>query len=165
MTAVPPALDTEDGTQDGYQRLDGTSFSAPMVSAAVAWVRAARPDLTPDQVAQVVRLSARDLGREGFDAPRASGCSTSAPRWRKPPPPTRSSPTTTCVRRRPRLRQRRARRLHAAGGGRLSALLDAYEDPADVYRVRVRAGARASRDRAEPSFGDPDLRLLPGTKR
>ena len=42
MTAVPPALD-EDGNQDGYERPDGTSFSAPMVAAAVAWVRAARP--------------------------------------------------------------------------------------------------------------------------
>ena len=52
MTAVPAALD-DDGTPDGYTRLDGTSFSAPMVSAAVAWVRQARPDLTPDQVAQV----------------------------------------------------------------------------------------------------------------
>src|SRR4051794_29156079 len=60
MTAVPVALDTEDGSQDGYMRLNGTSFSAPMVSGAVAWIRAARPDLSPDQVAQVVRLSARD---------------------------------------------------------------------------------------------------------
>ena len=42
LTAVPPALDT-DGVQDGYQAMDGTSFSAPMVSAAMAWVRAARP--------------------------------------------------------------------------------------------------------------------------
>ena len=43
----------------------GTSFSAPMVSAAVAWVRAARPDLTADQAAQVVRLGARDVGEPG----------------------------------------------------------------------------------------------------
>ena len=32
LAAVPPALDA-DGAADGYQALDGTSFSAPMVSA------------------------------------------------------------------------------------------------------------------------------------
>ena len=53
LTAVPPALDG-DGAQDGYQALDGTSFSAPMVSAALAWVRAARPELTVDRVVQAV---------------------------------------------------------------------------------------------------------------
>ena len=42
--------------------MSGTSFSSPMVAAAVAWVRAARPELTPFQAAQVVRLGARDVG-------------------------------------------------------------------------------------------------------
>ena len=60
LTAVPPALDG-DGAPDGYEPLSGTSFSAPMVSAAMAWVRAARPELTPDRVVQAVRLSARDV--------------------------------------------------------------------------------------------------------
>ena len=65
LTAVPPALDG-DGAQDGYEPLAGTSFSAPMVSAAMAWVRAARPELTADRVVQAVRLTARDV-----DATRA----------------------------------------------------------------------------------------------
>ena len=34
-----------------------------MVSAALAWVRAARPELTVDRVIQAVRLSARDVER------------------------------------------------------------------------------------------------------
>ena len=67
MTAVPPALDG-DGVQDGYERQSGTSFAAPMVAAAVAWVRAARPDLTADQVAQAVRLSAVDHDDAGLAA-------------------------------------------------------------------------------------------------
>src|SRR5262249_25061806 len=66
-TAVPPNLD-DDGTPDGYESLSGTSFSAPMVSAAMAWVKQARPDLQPDQVEQAVRLSARDVGRKGWDS-------------------------------------------------------------------------------------------------
>ena len=40
LTAVPVAYDTEDGTADGYQGVSGTSFAAPMVAAAAAWVRA-----------------------------------------------------------------------------------------------------------------------------
>ena len=65
LTAVPKTLD---GTgQDGYEALDGTSFAAPMVSAAMAWVRAARPELKPDQVVQAVRLTARDVLRPGWD--------------------------------------------------------------------------------------------------
>ena len=72
LTAVPPALDT-DGVQDGYQAMDGTSFSAPMVSAAMAWVRAARPELTPDRVVEAVKRSATDVvapdgvNRPGWD--------------------------------------------------------------------------------------------------
>ena len=54
LTAVPKTFDTTG--QDGYESLDGTSFAAPMVAAALAWVRAARPELKPDQVVQAVRL-------------------------------------------------------------------------------------------------------------
>ena len=53
-------------TKDGFAQLDGTSFAAPMVAAAIAWVRAARPELTPFQAAQVVRLGARDVGAAGL---------------------------------------------------------------------------------------------------
>ena len=38
-----------------------------MVAAAVAWVRAARPELTPFQAGQVVRLGARDVGAPGYE--------------------------------------------------------------------------------------------------
>ena len=67
LTAVPSAFDDDDGRRDGYMALDGTSFAAPIVAAAAAWVRAVRPQLTVDQVAQVVRLSARDIGKKGWD--------------------------------------------------------------------------------------------------
>ena len=79
MTAVPPALDGDE-TQDGYQASTARASRPRWSPRAVAWVRAARPDLSPDQVAQVVRLSARDLGRRASTTTRASGCSTSAPR-------------------------------------------------------------------------------------
>src|SRR5215218_1952950 len=67
LTAVPIGTDTQDGNQDGFAYLDGTSFAAPMVAAAIAWVRAARPRLSPFQAAEVVRLGARDVHEQGYD--------------------------------------------------------------------------------------------------
>ena len=51
--AVPPAS----------MRLSGTSFAAPIVSAAAAYVLAAHPDWTPDQVKGALMASAIDAGK------------------------------------------------------------------------------------------------------
>ena len=64
LTAVPTAWD-DDGVVDGYERLDGTSFAAPIVAGAAAWLRAARPNLSAGQIADVLRLSATDIGATG----------------------------------------------------------------------------------------------------
>src|SRR4051812_6669554 len=66
LTTVPPAYDT-DGNPDGYTPLDGTSFSAPIVAAAAAWIIQQRPNLANDQVSGVLRDSAVDLGQPGWD--------------------------------------------------------------------------------------------------
>ena len=165
MTAVPPALDG-DGTQDGYQRLDGTSFSAPMVSGAVAWVRAARPDLSPDQVAQVIRLSARDLGRKGFDNNTGFGLlDVGAALAKTPPPRDPLEPNDDMVWVDGRAFGTAAPAIFAGSGvARLVGIVDAYEDPADVYRVRVRKHSKV-RVSAKPLFGDPILAAFSsGTK-
>ena len=72
LTATPAQFDG-DGTADGYEAVTGTSFSAPMVAAAAAWLRAAKPRLKVDQVAQTLRGSARDLGRKGWDSATGYG--------------------------------------------------------------------------------------------
>ncbi len=157
LTAVPPSFD-DAATADGYQRLDGTSFSAPMVSGAVAWVRAARPDLTPDQVAQVVRLSARDIGRDGFDDDTGFGLlDVGAALRKKPPPRDPLEPNDDMVWIDGRAFGRAASPVYTGRRTeRLVGLLDAYEDPADVYRIRVRRRSSA-RVIARPVFGDPIL--------
>ncbi len=157
MTAVPAALD-DDGTPDGYTRLDGTSFSAPMVSAAVAWVRQARRDLTPDQVAQAVRLSARDLGRAGFDNATGFGLlDVGAALNRRPPPRDPLEPNDDMVWIDGRAFGKAAAPVfRGRATARLSGLVDAFEDPADVYRVRVRRRSDV-RVIAKPTFGDPVL--------
>ena len=44
-----------------------------MVAAAVAWIRAARPDLTPDQVAQVVRAARATSCGPGWESATGFG--------------------------------------------------------------------------------------------
>jgi subtilisin family serine protease len=165
LTAVPVAFD-EDGTADGYMELDGTSFSAPIVAAAATWLRAVRPDLSVDQVAQVIRLSARDVGREGWDASTGFGAlDLKAALDRRPPgvdpkEPNEDIPFVSGA--------VFARRDAPVWTGRrrtsLFATLDHYEDPGDVYRIRI-PPRRLVRIRATPRFGDPDLELYAGTAR
>ena len=45
----------------GFRDASGTSFAAPQVTAAAALLLAVRPDLTPDQVAEVIERSAVDV--------------------------------------------------------------------------------------------------------
>jgi hypothetical protein len=47
--------------------MDGTSFAAPLVSGAAAWLRRARPELSALQASELLRRSARDLGEPGWD--------------------------------------------------------------------------------------------------
>jgi subtilisin family serine protease len=51
----------------GYETENGTSFSAPLVSAAAAWLWTVRPTLTAFQVAAILRSTAHDINFPGFD--------------------------------------------------------------------------------------------------
>ena len=154
MTAVSPAHD-DDGARDGYARQSGTSFAAPMVAAAVAWVRAARPRLTADQVAQAVRLSAVDLGRRGWDANTGWGVlSVGRALAIDPMPRDAGEPNDDIPWVDGTIFDKPDRRLYGGRGkARITALLDAIEDPADVYRIRLRPRS-ARRISANPSGSD-----------
>jgi len=157
LTAVPVAAD-HDGNPDGYTLLSGTSFSSPIVAAATTWVRAARPDLTPDQVAQVVRLSANDIAPPGWDANAGFGMlSIDKALAQQAPPPDPLEPNDEIV-----WIDGRAfgKKDPAVFGGRRTvrfvALLDALEDPEDVYRI-VLPGRRRVLVSVKPAFGDTDV--------
>jgi hypothetical protein len=158
MTAVPVALD-DDGTKDGYEAQSGTSFAAPMVAAAVAWVRAARPTLSADQVQQVVRLSAVDVGRPGWEPDTGFGVlSVGAALQLAPPPPDPGEPNDDIMWVDGRAFGKPAPLFFKDHGeNRVAGLLDAFEDPADVYRIRVRAHSRVAVV-ANPS-GNDDVAL------
>ena len=80
----------------GFTSGDGTSFAAPLVSGAAAWVWTVRPDLDASQLFEVMRRSAQDIEPAGRDDATGFGLLDV-----RPPSPTlrpcatRSSPTTT----------------------------------------------------------------------
>ena len=157
LTGVPAAFDP-DGTADGFAAVSGTSFSAPMVSAAAAWIRAARPDLTPYQAAQVVRRGARDIGRRGYENATGFGALSLPGALAQQPPADDPLEPNDDVR---HVDGRAFGALAAPlfNGGKpktIAAEADVAEDPVDVYRVKVRAGHRL-RATLTPASGDPDL--------
>lgn len=145
LGASPIWWDTTDGAPDGYERLSGTSFSAPMVAAAAAWILAQRPRLTADQVANILRYSARDFGRRGWDRAYGWGAldllaalAYPAPRhdYFEPNDEIRwvngGSGFTADA---PLLGRRRSQLV--------AATLDVAKDPRDFYRVSVPIGGSA----------------------
>ncbi|UTR14703.1 S8 family peptidase [Salipaludibacillus sp. LMS25] len=52
---------------DQYVMMSGTSMAAPHVAGLVALLRSVQPELSNDEVYEKIRLSATDLGPEGFD--------------------------------------------------------------------------------------------------
>lgn len=160
LTTVPKNFD-EDATKDGYQKLPGTSFSAPMVAAAAAWVRAVRPDLTNFQTAEALRDSARDLGPPGWERRFGHGLldvgrALTVEKSRQDPLEPNDDVEWVNGRRfatdPPIFATRDVKRT-------VIARLDRMEDPSDVYRVRFPARGRL-RVRVKPLFGDAHLEVF-----
>jgi subtilisin family serine protease len=55
------------GAQNSYNTITGTSMSTPHVSGTVALMLSVNPDLTPQDVRDLLRENAVDLGDPGFD--------------------------------------------------------------------------------------------------
>jgi hypothetical protein len=151
-TYVPPP--------NSYSSFNGTSFAAPIVAGAAAWVWTARPTLDVTQLFEVMRASARDVSAPGFDAFSGFGrldiptALTVAPPARDPLEPNED---VSHVKPNGLFRQA-ARPLTAARrqSGAVNARLDFGEDPRDVYRVWI-PGRRSALLALQPSGGDIDL--------
>jgi len=147
-TTMPVAVPTfEDAS--GYSNLDGTSFSAPLVAGAAAWVWTVRPQLDPPQLQDVLRNSARDVGVHGWDPDTGFGIlSIPAALSRKASAKDPQEPNDDINLVRPHAVTASGTRLPTPA--RIQARLDVTEDPEDVYRVwvpahgRIAAGTRSA---------------------
>jgi subtilisin family serine protease len=128
-------------TVDGYQFLNGTSFSAPIVSGAAALVWTVRSDLDSGQIFGVLRTSAADIAPRGFDPETGFGMLDI------PAALVRAAPSRDSTEPNDDVRLVRPGGLFASGvapltsRGRTGAFVrgsvDGVEDPDDVYRVWV----------------------------
>ncbi|MEA2125014.1 MAG: hypothetical protein QOI80_1796 [Solirubrobacteraceae bacterium] len=163
IAPLPEKFDTEDDGRDGYEVVDGTSFAAPIVSAAAIWIRTVRPELTVDQVAQTIRLSATDITRHGWDKSTGYGkLNLAAALVATPPPPDPLEPNEDFRFVDGRAFGHKAAPIWRGGAAaHLTALLDLFEDPSDVYRLRIPAHRRATIT-VKPEFGNADVDVYAG---
>jgi len=123
----------------GYTQVPGTSFSAPLVSGAAAWVWTTRPDLDNTQLFELMRRSATDIGEPGFDSASGYGLLNipNALSFRTPAPDPQE-PNEEAAEIEPHaLFADGTEPLTGPGhlSGFLSAHVDRSEDPVDLYRV------------------------------
>jgi subtilisin family serine protease len=121
---------------NGYQPESGTSFSAPMVAGAAAWLWTVRPDLDASQVAEILKESARDVGAPGFDQATGYGILDMTAALATPTPardlvePNDSVSEATII--------STSRRPSATVHGRVAT----FEDERDVLKVWLPKGKR-----------------------
>ncbi|RMH01400.1 MAG: PKD domain-containing protein, partial [Planctomycetota bacterium] len=60
-------LTTDAAGNSSYAAVSGTSFSTPLTAGLIALIWSADPNLTPDQVEQILKQNCDDLGAAGLD--------------------------------------------------------------------------------------------------
>lgn len=161
LAAVPPWLD-EDGVQDGYQAVDGTSFAAPMVAAAAAWAIQERPSLDHTQITDLVRYSTRDLGPSGYDPDFGFGVfdlPTALTSTALDPDPLEPNDDVGWIN--GRYFSNKDAPIYRGGRASVTGRLDSLEDPADTFRAII-PGRRTVWIKANPEYGDPMLEAYNG---
>ncbi|MCC6754916.1 MAG: S8 family serine peptidase [Solirubrobacterales bacterium] len=165
---APTVTASPDGTVRGWAGLNGTSFSAPMVSAAAAWLRQTRPELDALQVSRLLVNSATDLGSPGRDRQYGAGL-LNIEKSLTGPAPLRDSfePNDDIQWINGTLLSSPGAPLWKPGKGKRTTTegsLSRAKDPADVYRVKIPARARIVVHVAQYE-GDVTLSALrPGAK-
>ena len=145
LAAPGEAIPVEHPTDPAaWTTVKGTSFSAPIVAAAAAWLWTVRPELDAGQVAEILRSTARDVGTSGFDDRTGYGIPSIPAAVAAPAPPRDLQEPNDDI------DEIAAGRLFASGRPPLTTLakrtatvtayLDENEDPGDVYRVVIPAG-------------------------
>lgn len=143
-----------------YANPEGTSFAAPQVSAAAALLIASRPELTRDQVAFLLEHSAVDVGPSGRDSASGWGrldVTAALEALSGPlPAPDRYEANDDAGTRAATLYGRTRE---------IAATVDFWDDPVDVYRVKLRRGQYLAAALRGPAGTNTNLVLWkPGTE-
>ena len=159
LAAVPAGLDN-DGVPDGYQRLFGTSMSAPIVAGAAAWLMADGRGLSAGQVGTLLRGTATDMAPPGFDRDSGYGLVDVGAALAGQAPGIDPGEVNDDIEWVNGSRFTRPDQLLFRTGQRrvaIAALVDHWKDPVDVYRVQVRRRARMRVTVRMPRNANPDL--------
>lgn len=140
MSADVPLSHDASGVSTG---LAGTSFAAPLVSAAAAWIWTVRPNLSASQVAALLRESAQPVGSQRFDPKTGYGVLDIAAALALPAPVNDpSEPNDDIPQVKPGLFFSNGQppiTTAARPSIRISGTLQQAEDPLDLYRIWVPA--------------------------
>ena len=167
ISTVPVALSSQGCEPAGYSYCasndlvagSGTSFSTPLVAAAAALLLASNPALHPSQVMTILESTTADIENEGRDAESGFGLVSirDALAGLVVPPPLDRGEVNDDV--------ATARTLYGNDPS-VSATIDWFDDPEDVYRVHMREGSRVTIRVKGPKGQRPSLAIWrPGTKR
>lgn len=164
--SIPVAFDVEDGKVDGLALGSGTSFAAPIVAGAAAWLATARPDLSNGQLSDVLRRSALDVGARGYDPASGFGLIQMAGALNEATPePDVLEPNDGISFIDGSVFDKPDPYIWRGSGRRtLAGTADRVEDPIDVYRIRLAARTKA-RIRLRALFGNPDLYVFRSSAR
>ena len=153
-----------------FRRAEGTSFSAPMVTAAAALVLALRPGLATDQVSSILERSALDMnattgcracpvghdrlsGAGRLDVAHAAGDVAAGNYVRADVREPNDDAGTL------------SSRIWRTSEGTINATTDFWDDPVDVYAIKLSKGQRIWLTLTVPPNATASLGLWkPGTK-
>ncbi len=166
-TGCPDQGYSDCGTED-YRHPEGTSFAAPQVAAAAAVLISLDPALRPDQTAALLEHTADDVNatngckqcpllRDSFTGWGRLDVAKAVLALQGPLPVADKYESNDDA----------GLHAHTIYGltGKLDATLDYYDDPVDVYRVRLQAGQRLSAHLVGSTGTDIALVLWkPGTR-
>jgi subtilisin family serine protease len=156
-------LSTPPGGSAALVPRTGTSMAAAIVSGAAARILAARPELSAQQVREILETSARDLPPSGPDPASGAGALDLAAALAAPAPP-RGDPEPNddpvlASATRPLLAE------GAAAGRTVRGRTGSWSDPRDGFAVHLAAGQRLTATLRGPAAADLDLVLWrPGAR-
>jgi subtilisin family serine protease len=155
--AVPRSHDPS-----GYMVASGTSYSAALVSGALAWIWTRRPSLDNTQLIELVRRTARHVGAAGFSTDTGYGILDIGAALRAPAPardPDEPNDDVAFVRPGPYFAHGEPLSTSATRATAIiHARVDQNKDPNDVYRAWLPAHGRLTVT-ARASSGDVILRI------